>query len=934
MKTKLIAVIITIAMLSMLLSTPANAWNYGNPAKSDDLNVEYFGPRSDKLLMPLYSTAESEWEEGLQLGKIDVTDWPLDDVHYTRYTTPPWNNTITVKAYGPEFGLRLFDLNNNNNTYLGNPPDPAYPNPVFAPVGNPMAELSLRKACAYLSNRPQYRANNGPITTIEVYTVLGANSLGISPWGKYTDWDITPTGSRSDLCYLYDPTAASNVLNASGVFPFGADGWRTYKGSPLTLKIISRVDDPARDFAGTQLGLALEGAGIKIHVDVHHVDITAARTQWMLGKNAHIYTAGWSLSVDPDFVILWNWDYYWHPGSSYNTAGCNNPDYNIDSYGVQFANTQADAVYWAIKAQVDYATNVLSVPLWIAQGYKATSRTYTGGNNGAAVSPDDGENAYRGKYWQGFVNIAGFGTDNSFTFMNMHPEGFDWGNGNMTIRYGLKTPDLRQLNPIYTEWLWDNTVIDTCGYDSLLTRNPYNLAEFDPWAALTYNVSTYQNPTLGTCSKAVFTLRNDYFWTDGTPVTIADIYFTFVEMKNILSSRGLANPWWISNVAEILSFTILDPCNFEVLFDVKSVFVVGWAGGNRIMPKHIWKPICATGDPTTFAPDPNMITSGPWRLSDYTSGSHVLLVANKPFSVVQTNIAGSQPINSTQGYFRYLPVEVELHVTDPPELAYRQKLPPEDHSPLYPAPSIQVTLVSTDHNLFADRSINVYSTVDVNGTVWDTRSFVIGPKSFEYEYDIEMIVDDFYGGYSWWSYNGTYLEYNKYLFFEAENPGWNLTWHGSLIHHFPDTTVECYIVHIYKEFGPLPQLSIPTNRPFHFDLEWYQPTSPADIGGSNWYTDMSKILTLSPPGLTLPLVNPTNSWGSLANYPYRTELPTCDLKVDGKDLTALAAAFGAYPGIPKGNWNSIADINKDYKVDGKDLTIIGKNFGWPGPGED
>lgn len=926
MKTKLIAAIVTIVMFSMLL-TPIHAWTYGNPAKNDDLMEEYFGPRADKLLMPLYSTAESEWGQGLELGKIDVTDWPLDDVHYTRYTTT-MSSTIAVRGYGPEAGMRLFDLNNNNNTYLGNPEDPAYPNPsIIAGAGNPMAELSLRIACAYLTNRPKYVAFVGPTTTLPVYTIMGANTQGLSPWGKYTDWNIVPGGSEQALCYVYNPTTASATLNASGVFPFGGDGWRTYKGYPLTIKIIARVDDPARDFAGTDLANELQAAGIKIHVNLLHIDITAARAQWMLGKNAHVYTAGWSLGVDPTHVDLWAWKNYWHPGSSYNTGGCNNPDFNDDSDGVMYANTQDDAVFFCIKAQEDFAANVLGIPIWMAAGYKAVSRTYTGGNNGAAIGDD--EDTYRGLYWQGFINMASYGMDNGFTFMNMHPEGYDWGNGNMTIRYGMKTPDLRQLNPIYTEWLWDNTVIDLCGYDSLLTRNPYNLAAFDPWGARDYSVSTYLNPVLGTCTKVVFTIRNDFFWTDGTPVTIADVFFTYVEMKDILDGRGLAKPWWISNVQDILSFSILDPCNFEVLLDVKSIYAVAWAGGNRIMPKHIWKPICLTGDPTTFAPDPNLITSGPWRLKEYTSGSHVLLVANKPFSYVQTNIAGSHPVNSTQGYFRYLPVEVFTEVVSPTNLKYRQKLPPEDHSPLYPATPIAVTFNTTINNLFADRALPVYMKVDVNGTVYKEVTDLIGAKACFNHLDFEMIVDDFYGGFSWWNWNGTHLEYNKYLFFEAENPGWNLTWDKIVLEHFPDSTVECYVLHIYAEFGPFAtySLNIPTNRPFHYDLEWYASTTKEDIAGSNWYTDVSKIV-LIPPGLTGSV--PTSA--SLAAYPYKTELPTPDLKVDGKDLTAVAAAFGSYAGSLR--WNSAADVNNDYKVDGKDTTLIAKKFGWPGAGED
>jgi PKD repeat protein len=59
-----------------------------------------------------------------------------------------------------------------------------------------------------------------------------------------------------------------------------------------------------------------------------------------------------------------------------------------------------------------------------------------------------------------------------------------------------------------------------------------------------------------------------------------------------------------------------------------------------------------------------------------------------------------------------------------------------------------------------------------------------------------------------------------------------------------------------------------------------------------------------------------------------------DGKIDGKDLTIIAHAFGSYgpnylyPGSPASpNWDPRADTNGDNKVDGKDLTPIAKNFG-------
>jgi len=50
-----------------------------------------------------------------------------------------------------------------------------------------------------------------------------------------------------------------------------------------------------------------------------------------------------------------------------------------------------------------------------------------------------------------------------------------------------------------------------------------------------------------------------------------------------------------------------------------------------------------------------------------------------------------------------------------------------------------------------------------------------------------------------------------------------------------------------------------------------------------------------------------------------------DGKVDGRDVTMAAKAFGTRPGDPR--WNPDADINQDGRVDGRDITLIARNFG-------
>ena len=50
-----------------------------------------------------------------------------------------------------------------------------------------------------------------------------------------------------------------------------------------------------------------------------------------------------------------------------------------------------------------------------------------------------------------------------------------------------------------------------------------------------------------------------------------------------------------------------------------------------------------------------------------------------------------------------------------------------------------------------------------------------------------------------------------------------------------------------------------------------------------------------------------------------------DMKVDNKDLSQLAAAYGSTPEKPK--WNPNCDINSDNKVEVFDLFNLSKNYG-------
>jgi parallel beta-helix repeat protein len=727
---KIILLGISMLMVFAMLFPMVFAFEYGNPAHPDNTDFETFGPRCDNLLIQLYASETAEWD-ALEADELDVTDWPLDAEHYTAYTTAPLNEKIRAISYGPEFGLFLFDLNNNNNEHLGNPPDPDYDNPVYP---NPMSVVDLRRAIACLSDRtyvidqvigagfafPVYTPMSpasgfyvnptivppNPLCYLldfeRALTYLFGSQVNISYYKIYANGTcinleaecdvhvmngtvrIASTGNLLTPCTTYtlsmgtmlkcESDAAIHVVNGKArfstscskdKFPIGEDGWRYWDkngngikdvGEDMSLKIFARSETPPRLKIAEKLKLYLETI-VYIHVTWTPGDRAAALVQVMGNKNFHIYTAGWSLGMDPDHLILWHWDYYWHPGQCYNTVGANVPEYNDAADGVQYANTIEEATYYAHIAQEVYAEYAIGVPLWSAGGNKAVHRWYTGN-----TLPETG---YHGRWWKNFVNIPGYGIDNGFTFMSMRPSEITPRAAGATIRYGFKTLSLNSMNPIYTNWLWDNTVIDLCGYDSLLYREPYSRM-FKPWLCDSFTIGTWDS---GTKTAINFTMRREAYWSDGMPITFDDINYTFVQMKYDLAAGGNPDPWWISNVQNIVEMIQYSPTRFEVRLDVKSVFAVGWIGGNRILPKHIWEPICkelprpidgAPWNPTTFAPDINIIHSGAWCFVNYAPGSTILLTAHKPGVTVTTsgitdpNWAASLPITSPKGFFRYL----------------------------------------------------------------------------------------------------------------------------------------------------------------------------------------------------------------------------------------------------------------------------------------
>jgi len=680
-------------MLALLIS-PAFAWYYNHGSTPtdplsppSDTNFEQFGPRCDRMLIKLFSTAEAEWDTLLTTTQgIDITDWPLTQPYYDSFKVSPEINRTNLVSVGGEFGIRNLDLNCNPNQYLGAPPDAANgDNPVrnlndADPKNdwNPTSDVNFRRGVLSTIDRDYYVSTIiGPLTGVKLWCFLppatGSQYYNATYFQTLLPFSLVNARASFDAGgFKINAVTGYRYWDHNGDNVEDADEW-------VELKFVIRSDDSHRLAAGTHIADKLsfrgpgygEAEGCNVRVNRMLLAISGARTQWMDNKDAHLYTAGWSLGIEPDSIVLWMGDaglspgagYYWHPGRCYNTGYANDAAFNVAAAAVEVAGSEAIAVTNMEICNRRAAEEALGGPMFVYSGVMASARKYVGGTAD--------ETAYVGSYWNGTVMVVGYGSDSYFGFMNMHPQGFERPD-NATIRYGFKSADIRSFNNIYAEWVWDNNVLDEV-YDGLVNSNPYALTTRMPGMSANYTVGSYIHPTLGNCTKVSFTLRPDMHWSDGAPITAKDVYFTLVELDDIIRARGYPNPWWYSSVQNILSFTQLDPYNFEILINVYSIWAFGLTGaGIRILPEHIWRPICTTGDPSAVAPDPNMISSGPWRYRDYVASGYVDLVANKPGRTVTTNFAGATPITNAYGYYKYSPVGLTVAETGSPD--WRNKL--------------------------------------------------------------------------------------------------------------------------------------------------------------------------------------------------------------------------------------------------------------------
>ncbi len=184
--------------------------------------------------------------------------------------------------------------------------------------------------------------------------------------------------------------------------------------------------------------------------------------------------------------------------------------------------------------------------------------------------------------------------------------------GGATLRIGTTT-DMENFNPLQSLSKTDSWILNAT-YPTLL-RIDEN-AQKVPELAEEYT-------TEADGRVVVFHLRDDFEWSDGTPVTANDVAFTAQAIMDYQLGNVAAKLTWVTGIEvrddRTVAFTLSEPY---------APFAEGLGFWMRIVPEHIFS---QAGDLSQFANDSDWVGAGAYVLESATKGQRYTLKANENY---------------------------------------------------------------------------------------------------------------------------------------------------------------------------------------------------------------------------------------------------------------------------------------------------------------
>ena len=595
------------------------------PAPSD--SYERYGPRVDDIIFSVCGDVLSE-AEALKAGLIDCMDWSVPSGEVVDWLADP---NITMGDYS-EWGWYEFDLNCMQwPTGHGDLTPPGWSGSEPAVTTghywfNETCQRCLdarqfRRALAHITDRDAMVTNmEGFAEAMETFCFPG-----IAAWEN----ESAPT-------YDYSLALAEAALIDGGFQDWDDDNVLEYSpghdGAVIeelpTLMGWIRSDDPDRKFAGEKL----RGDVIKLKIPQAMVvaDRGTCYYHAWVEYDYHVYTGGWSWGRMPDMYFE-----LWHSmKDTYPSSGADNynryhrEEYDDYAWGLKTATTAEEARSYSDACQVMLHDDVACIPLYTFAGFVAHRTNY---------GTHPGEELYKGLKWESFVNELGYSFYSMWNPINAHPEGFARGG---TYRQGLIV-DIEKFSPVHAEWFYDWLILDQI-YGSLIEYHPLDASQYIPILARELPEQLTWELEGENCTRLRFKLIPGVLWHDLTPLTTADVAFSYAYMKDEVS---VANYWAVTNYYGAITTAngsgwwgpTLPSDTIDILYDVESWLAMDWAAGTPIIPKHIWE----GKDSAAWNPEDHdaVIGTGPFMCykdgvvgrPDHVRGEYCHLTANPQY---------------------------------------------------------------------------------------------------------------------------------------------------------------------------------------------------------------------------------------------------------------------------------------------------------------
>ncbi len=552
---------------------------------------------------------------------LSNSDFPL--------TTGPFIDRLVFKTDSEDMNEKILKLLNNELDVIGTAVPPSYLMMLQDAAGVETA-LTSNNRFGYISFNTRNYPLNLSVFRRALAIAIDKEFICDEIWEGLAVPQDTPLPTSSvwsaenyldEHYYHADIERANLMLDEAGFLDIDADGWREAPdGSDIGLDI-----ETAYTELQWQVVEMIEAALHFLSIDAR--GRYAEWNEYLARLNFHgWYDIAFLEEVPETYDVSWL-AYNFHSGSAeipyYNIPSFRNATY--DSYFNQMIySTEYEEVRdAAIEMQKILAYECPIVVCYVSSQISAyrTDR-FTGFVNDFEDGIGGWWSYYRARLKNpidgvqgGTLRVAGFGDPPTFNFMvNPKPLGWD------VLREVYDS--LTRLTPDGDDlaWLAESYIIDT---------HETNSEVIEGYTRLTFNI--VQNAT----------------WSDGTPLTAADVAFTLNYYRDCVDD----NPYAVG-LRDLMAAYAAGAYRVIVEFNTESYWHLHTVGFKPIIPYHVFKDIGLEGwdEWNPIPPNETFVTSGPFVLDSYAANSTIELVRHPAYfrSPIYTTESTTATVTTTE----------------------------------------------------------------------------------------------------------------------------------------------------------------------------------------------------------------------------------------------------------------------------------------------